>query len=85
MKKQIKKCGNCYLFDKEKEICKISILIDGKKYNMPVEANDNCHMLELDIPVEQVKWWVEDPNSGEKIDKNGIVKIEYPENFFGNK
>jgi len=84
MKKQnqTQKCGSCYLFDREKEVCKISILIDGKKMNMPVSAGDDCHMLELDIPIEQVKWWVEDPQSGEKTDKNGIVKIEYPKNFF---
>jgi hypothetical protein len=86
MKKQkIPICGNCYLFDREKEICKISILIDGKKFNMPVNEKDNCHMLELEIPIEQVKWWVEDPSNGEKTNKNGIVKMEYPENFFGNK
>lgn len=84
-KQQIQKCGSCYLFDIEKKICKISILVDGKKMNMPVDSDDDCHMLELDIPIEQVKWWVEDPQSGEKTNQNGIVKIEYPEDFFGNK
>jgi hypothetical protein len=85
MKKQTQKCGDCYLFNRENETCKISILIDGQKYNMPVSANDDCHMLELEIPIEQVKFWVEDPKSGEKTNENGVVKIEYPENFFGNK
>jgi hypothetical protein len=41
-------------------------------------------MDELGIPVDQVRWWVEN-KEGKKIDGNGIVKIEYPENFFGNK
>ena len=77
------KCKNCRLFDKKNSSCKVSILIDGKKYNMPVDPEDNCHRLELDIPIEQVRWWVEDPESGEQTNKNGIVKIEYPENFFG--
>jgi hypothetical protein len=82
-KSKTPKCKNCYLFDKQNSMCKISILIDGKKYNMPVEENDDCHMIEFNVPVEQVRWWVEDPQSGEKTNKNGIVKIEYPENFFG--
>lgn len=77
------KCKECRLFDKPNGICKISILLDGKKYNMPVDGEDSCHMIELDIPVEQVRWWVEDPTNGEQTNKNGIVKIEYPENFFG--
>ena len=77
------KCGNCRLFNKSNETCEVAILIDGKKYNLPVSPEDNCHMDELGIPVEQVRWWVEDPNTGEKTEKNGVVKIEYPENFFG--
>ena len=34
-------------------------------------------------PVEQVRWWVEDPETGNPTDGNGTVKIEYPEGFFG--
>ena len=75
-------CGNCLLFNKEDQTCRVAILIEGKKYNMPVNPKDHCHMDELGIPVEQVRWWVEDPNTGKKTEKNGIVKIEYPENFF---
>jgi hypothetical protein len=77
------KCGNCLLFNKTNLTCNVAILIEGKKYHMPVNPNDKCHMDELGIPVEQVRWWVEDPNTGEKTEKNGVVKIEYPENFFG--
>ena len=78
------KCKNCLLFNKINQICSVAILIEGKKYNLPVNPEDNCHMDELGIPVEQVRWWVEDPTTGEKTEKNGVVKIEYPENFFGN-
>jgi hypothetical protein len=82
MKKE-PKCGNCLLFDHSGNFCKVAILINGNKFHMPVNAEDNCHMDELGIPVNQVRWWVEDPKTGEKTDKNGVVKIEYPENFFG--
>ena len=78
-----KTCGNCKLFNKNNETCAVSILLNGKKYNMPVNPDDNCHMEELGIEIKQVRWWVEDPNTGEKTNKNGIVKMEYPEDFFG--
>ena len=77
------RCGNCLLFDKTNETCNVAILIEGKRYHMPVNPEDKCHMDEMGIPVNQVRWWVEDPSTGEKTDKNGVVKIEYPEAFFG--
>lgn len=76
-------CGNCLLFDRGKEICKVAILVEGQTMHMPVDPKDHCHMDELGIPVEQVRWWVEDPSTGEATDGNGTVKIEYPEGFFG--
>jgi hypothetical protein len=33
--------------------------------------------------IKEVKMWVEDPLTGEKTNKNGIVKIQYPDGFFG--
>jgi hypothetical protein len=83
MKNIEKTCGNCKLFNKNTEMCTVSILLDGEKHNMPVNPNDNCHMEELGIEVNQVRWWVEDPITGEPTNKNGIVKMEYPEGFFG--
>jgi hypothetical protein len=77
------KCGNCLLFNKSNQTCNVAILIEGKKYHMPVGPNDSCHMDELGIPVQQVRWWVEDPKTGEQTENNGVVKIEYPDNFFG--
>ena len=84
MKNIIKNCGNCKLFNKEKESCGVAILYEGKQYHMPVSPSDSCNMEELGIEVNQVRWWVED-NEGKPTNGNGIVKIEYPENFFGNK
>jgi hypothetical protein len=76
-------CGNCLLFDKNKETCKVAILVEGQTLHMPVRPSDRCHMDELGIPVQQVRWWVEDPKTGEATDGDGTVKIEYPEGFFG--
>ena len=81
MEENKKKCGNCLLYDPEKKHCKVAILIEGKKFNMPVFVDDNCHMEELNIPIQQVRWWVE--NEKGEPDSKGKVKIEYPENFFG--
>ena len=60
----------------------VAVLIEGKQYHMPVSRKDNCHMEELGIEINQVRWWVEDEN-GNPTNGNGKVKIEYPENFFG--
>lgn len=69
-------CKTCFLFDREKQICKVAVLIEGKKYNLPVFPQDKCHLDELKIPVEQVRWFEEESKDNKKI-----VKIEYPENL----
>jgi len=85
MEKKIEpKCRNCLLYNKEKGICKVAILIEGEQYHLPVFPEDNCHMDELGIPVEQVRWFVVDPETGEPAG-DGVVKIEYPKDFFGDK
>jgi hypothetical protein len=83
VKKTMQKiCKNCRLFNKEKETCGVAILYEGRQYHMPVAPHDSCHMEELGIEVNQVRWWVED-ETGNPTNGNGVVKIEYPENFFG--
>lgn len=74
-------CKNCLLYNREKNECKVAILISGKKFHLPVSPDDKCHFDEMKIPVEQVRWWVEDPETGQPAEK-GIVKMEYPENLF---
>jgi len=75
-------CKNCRLYDPRTETCKVTILHDGRRYNMPVSPNDRCHMDELGIEVKEVRFWVEDPVTGEKTGGNGVVKMQYPEGFF---
>ncbi len=77
-------CGNCRLFDAERRQCKVAVLVEGKEYHLPVWPKDKCHMDEMGIPIQQVRWWVED-DKGNKTDKGGAVKIEYPEGFFGKE
>lgn len=84
MKNIEKICGNCRLYNNEKGICGVAILYEGKQMNMPVFPKDKCHMEELGIEINQVRWWVEDEN-GKPTEKNGKVKIEYPANFFGEE
>ncbi len=75
-------CKNCLCYDGEKGICKVVVLINGKRFNMPVFPNDRCHMDALNIPVEQVRWWSEDKLGQRCEDGKGTVKIEYPDGFF---
>lgn len=83
MRKEIEKiCNNCFLYNRENSTCKVAILLNGKEYHMPVDPGDKCHMDELQIEVKQVRWWVED-EKGNPTEGDGVVKIEYPEDFFG--
>lgn len=79
-----KTCNNCLLYNKEKKECKVAILIAGKEYHMPVLPNDKCHMEDIGIEIQQVRWWVEGED-GKPTNGNGVVKIEYPVDFFGKK
>ena len=59
--------------------CKVAILIEGEHKNLPVFPEDFCHLEELQIPVDQVRWFEENEDVKKK------VKIEYPEDFFEKK
>jgi hypothetical protein len=76
-------CNNCLLYDRDKGQCKVGVLVDGQEYHMPVFPSDKCHFEELGIEIKQVRWWVED-NNGKPTDGNGQVKVEYPNDFFGD-
>jgi hypothetical protein len=95
MKKSIDKiCGNCKLFNSEKGECCVVILHEGERIKLPMSASDNCFFEEeyfdpttkalesFSQEIKQVKFWVEN-EKGEKTNKDGVVKIEYPEGFFG--
>lgn len=83
MKKIETKCKNCLLYRRDKGECGVAVIVEGNILHLPVAAEDNCHMDELGIEVSQVRWWVEDKSTGEQTEKDGVVKIEYPEGFFG--
>jgi hypothetical protein len=71
------KCKNCFLLNRKKMECKVAILVDGIHRNLPVFLEDNCHLEELKIQVDQVRWF-EDKEDNK-------LKIEYPEGFFGKE
>lgn len=85
-------CKNCGLFDPKSKLCGVIILHENKKIHLPVDANDRCFFLEeiktekeTFIPeVQQLKMYTVDPKTGERTNKNGIVKIEGPEEFFNH-
>jgi hypothetical protein len=101
MKKKLKKieplCKNCRLYNESTGHCGVAVLVSGQQIHIPVESEDKCFFEEEqyfenkdgDIEsfkpeVQQVKWWVED-EKGNKTDKDGNVKIEYPPGFFGKE
>jgi hypothetical protein len=88
-------CRNCVLFDRSSKTCKVVILSEGERIHIPVDGNDACFFNNkftaindkgeqdsFEPIIDQVRWWVEDPHTGEQISGNGVVKIEYPESFF---
>jgi hypothetical protein len=96
MKKPIKKiCKNCKLFDPKSSSCSIVVLHEGQRLRLPVSAEDSCFFegeyfdptlkatQSFAEEIKEVKFWVEN-EKGDKIDGDGIVKMEYPEGFFGD-
>ena len=88
-------CGNCKLYDPSKGVCRIVVLNEGQKDNIPVEPQDRCFFDDIYFDpvshekanlldqVKQVRFWVEGKD-GKKTDGNGTVKVEYPDGFFGD-
>jgi hypothetical protein len=85
-------CNNCKLYDPQKSLCKIVVLHEGERTNVPVSPHDPCFYESVDgwegesfvADVKEVKFWVEN-KEGQKTDGDGIVKMEYPEGFFGEE
>jgi hypothetical protein len=98
-KKAIKRiCKNCKLFNPVQSQCAVVILHNGQRHHLPVEARDKCFFerefvaldgeggVEYFTPeIQEVQFWTEDPITGEKTSKDGVVKIKYPEGFFGDE
>lgn len=98
-KKEIEpKCKNCRLFNPKENRCEVVILHEGERLRIPVEAEDDCFFENkftaidnnneedvFKVEVQQVKFWVEDKESGKPTKGDGVVKIEYPEGFFDNR
>jgi len=85
-------CKNCRLFNPETSECEVVILHEGERYNLPVNPEDKCffeteityinekgEMESFKPEVQQTRFWVENPDEN----GNGTLKIEYPEDFFG--
>ena len=95
-KKKIEpRCRNCKLYNWDEKVCKVIILYEGARINVPTDPNDLClyedkfteilpngEVREFTPKPEQIRMWVEDPVTGKKTDKNGVVKIEFPEGLY---
>ena len=85
-------CNNCKLYDPQSETCRIVVLHEGERANIPVSAMDSCFYESIEgwsgesfiEDIKEVKFWVESPD-GKKTDGDGIVKMEYPEGFLGEE
>lgn len=88
-------CRNCKLYDPKTSECQVIIIVGSQKVKLPVDPNDPCFFeqscfdpktgtLDTLNEIQEVKLWVED-ETGEKTNKDGSVKIEYPEGFFGKR
>ncbi len=45
----------------------------------------NVNQEKFKVGVEEVKWWTENPKTGKRTTGDGVVKIEYPDGFFGKE
>lgn len=65
------------MYNPEKGQCQVVFLVHGESVHLPVFPDDKCHIAELDMEVEQIRYFVEDPVTGQPATK-GVVKVEYP-------
>lgn len=87
-------CGNCKLYDPQKSECSVVILHEGERHKLPVIPTETCFfegeyfdpttkaMEDFAGDLKEARFWVED-KQGRKTDGDGVVKMEYPEDFFG--
>ena len=87
-------CRNCKLFDPNNSECAVIVLHEGQRHKLPVIADEPCFFEDMYFDpttkamesfaedIQQVRFWVEDKD-GKPTDGNGVVKMEYPEGFFG--
>lgn len=73
-------CNNCRLFNPKESNCSVTILMEGRRYNIPVDPEDPCFfeqeyfdpqtkkMENFAEELKEVKFWLED-ESGKKVDK----------------
>jgi hypothetical protein len=94
-KKKEQVCGTCRLYNNEKGTCRVAVLYAGEQIHIPVDPVDKCfyenQYLPADKPgktgekvldhIKQVRFWVENPNTGEQA-KEGVVKVELPKEDF---
>ena len=91
-------CKCCRLFSPKEKRCNVIVLHEGQRFNLPVDADDKCFFEDefkaisdtgetesFKPEVQQVKFWLENPTTGKKTNTNGVLKIEYPEGFFGDE
>lgn len=97
-KKKIKEiCKNCRLYNPQEECCSVVILFEGQRHKIPVFPHDKCFfdktfvainekgsLEKFKTEIQEVDFWVENPATGEKTDKDGVVKIRYPDGFFAD-
>lgn len=79
-------CKNCALFNKQNNTCQVKIVYGPEVIrDVPVDPKNTCLWEQMGVAdlIQEVRFWVEDPKTGEKTDGNGIVKMQYPEGFFG--
>lgn len=82
-------CKNCKLYNLKDERCSVIILHEGEKLNLPMSPEEKCFFEEEYFDptkeakdnfideIKEIKIWVED-EKGQKTDKNGRVKVEFP-------
>jgi len=72
-------CKNCKLFYKERNLCGVTIISEGKYLNLPVAAEDPCFFEQEYF--DPITCETEDFNEIQQVrmfEEDGKVKLEYP-------
>ena len=86
-------CNNCKLYNPQENHCSVVVLHEGERLHLPVEPSGTCFyeedyfdpntkaMENFTDDLKEIKFWVEN-EKGEKVDGDGIVKVECPTELF---
>lgn len=69
-------CKQCRLFDKKHKVCAVTVMHAGKKLELKVKPNDECHWEALGIEVQEIRAWSDGKDGHVEMTDGNIEMVE---------